>query len=287
MLQIGDIRLYLINDGFTAVDAGGPFGLVPRALYRPYFEPDADNRVPMTGTCLLIQTGGQNIVVDTGLGQKLDAKRRAIWNLSRPDGDLLDGLRRLGVEPGDVSLVINTHLHADHCSGNTRLDAESGALLPTFPNAEHVVQRREYDDAQRPNERTTATYDAANWQILVENGQMRLLEGDTDLAAGVRGVVTPGHTPGHMSVVIESGGQHALFVCDLASYAVHFERLGWMTAYDVEPLVTLETKRRWQQWALETNAVLIFPHDPQRPAGRLLAGDKGRPVLQPINEAFV
>lgn len=286
MLQVGDIRLHLINDGDTGVDAGGPFGLVPRALYRSYYEPDENNLVPMTGTCLLIQTGGQNIVADTGLGNKLDAKRRAIWNLSRPKGDLLDGLRRLGVEPGDVSLVINTHLHADHCSGNTTFNADRSAVLPTFPNAEHVVQRREFEDASNPNERTAATYLSINWDVLVKNGQMRLLDGDTELAPGVRGVVTPGHTPGHMSVVIESGGQSAMFVCDLASYAVHFERLGWMTAYDVEPLVTLETKRHWQQWALETNAALIFPHDSKRPIGRLAHGEKGRPVLQPIDEPF-
>lgn len=286
MLQIGDIRLHLINDGYTKVDAGGPFGLVPRALYRSYYEPDENNLVPMTGTCLLIQTGSQNIVVDTGLGQKLDAKRRAIWNLSRPQGDLLDGLRRLGVEPGDVSLVINTHLHADHCSGNTTFNDDMGAVLPSFLNAEHVVQRREFEDATSPNERTAATYLAINWDVLVENGQLRLLDGDTDLAPGVRGVVTPGHTPGHMSVVIESSGEYAMFTCDLASYAVHFERLGWMTAYDVEPLITLETKRHWQRWALETNAALIFPHDSKRPVGRLVAGEKGRPVLEPIDEPF-
>jgi glyoxylase-like metal-dependent hydrolase (beta-lactamase superfamily II) len=182
--------------------------------------------------------------------------------------------------------VIDTHLHADHAAGNTAYDA-GGRIVPVFPNAEYVVQRREYEDACRPNERTRATYVAENFQPLVESSQMRLLEGDTDLAPGIAGIVTRGHTPGHMSVRFESGGQHASFVCDLASYSIHFERLGWMTAYDVEPLETLETKRRWQKWALETNAILIFPHDPLHPVARVTQDDRGKPRIAPIDEPYV
>lgn len=287
MLQIGDIKIHTINDGDTLVDPGGAFGLVPRALWRAYFEPDAQHMVPMIEMCLLVQVAGQTIVIDTGMGNKLDEKRRAIWHLSRPRGDLIAALGRLGLAPEDITLVIDTHLHADHCSGNTRFAEDGQTVVATFPNAEYVVQRREYDDAMTPNERTAGTYYAINWQVVMENGQMRLLEGDTELAPGVWGVVTRGHTPGHMSVRFESQGQHGLFVCDMASYAVHFEKLGWMTAYDVEPLHTLENKRRWQQWAFDHDAVLIFPHDPKRPVGRLIHDEKGRPVLAPIDEPFV
>ena len=206
--------------------------------------------------------------------------------MSRPNGTLLDGLERLNVQPENIHLVINTHLHADHCAGNTRFD-DDGAAVATFPNAEYVVQRREYEDACHPNERTAGTYYDVNWDALMKSGQMRLLDGDAELAPGVWGVVTPGHTPGHMSVKYESGGQTGLFVSDLASYAVHFERLGWMTAYDVEPLVTLETKRKWQQWALDTNALLFFQHDEKRPVGRLTQDETGRLALAPIDEPFV
>lgn len=285
MIQLGDIRIHLINDGDHKVDPGGPFGLVPRVLWQKYMTPDEDQLIPMALNCLLVQSGGKNIVVDTGYGTKMDGKLRAQLRLSRPNGGLVDALNRLGLTPADIDLVIDTHLHADHASGNT-MYGPGGEIVPVFPNAEYVVQRREYEDAMKPNERTRATYLLDNYQPLVEKGQMRLLDGDADLATGMRGVVTRGHTPGHMSVVFESGGQHAAFLCDLSTYAVHFERLGWMTAYDVEPLETLETKRRWQRWALETNAILFFPHDPMRPVGRLTQDAEEKMIVQVISERY-
>ncbi|RMG88495.1 MAG: MBL fold metallo-hydrolase [Chloroflexi bacterium] len=285
MLQIGDICIHFINDADTMVDPGGAFGLVPRALWSRYFTPSPEHLIPMMEMCLLVQVNGKNIVIDTGMGTKLGPKLEAQWHLSRPNGDLVAALKRLGIQPEDVDMVIDTHLHADHCGGNTRFDAD-GNIVPTFPNAEYVVQRREYEDASHPNERTRATYVAANFEPLVQSGQMRLLDGDTELAKGVWGIVTRGHTPGHMSIRFESGGQYAAFLCDLSTYAVHFERLGWMTAYDVEPLYTLETKRIWQRWALEHHAVVIFPHDPFRPAGYLQLDERGKPQLDPITVDF-
>ncbi len=281
MVMIGDLRITRINESDYWVDPGGPFGLVPRALWSRVFPVTADHLVKMSSHCLLVQTGDQNVLIDCGYGHKLSPKQQHILHLSRPDGTIADGLERLGLTVEDIHLVINTHLHADHCSGNTWYD-EAGQVVPAFPNAEYVVQRREYADACQPNERTRATYIAENFQPLVESGQMRLLDGDTDLAPGIRGIITPGHTPGHMSILFEHNGRYGMQVCDMATYAVHFERLGWMTAYDVEPLITLETKRHWQQWALDHDATLFFPHDPYRPVGRLHRDDQGRLQVQPV-----
>jgi glyoxylase-like metal-dependent hydrolase (beta-lactamase superfamily II) len=287
MLPIGSIKLHLINDCDIRVDPGGAFGLVPRALWSPLLAPDEDHLVPMAQICLLIQhPDGTNILCDTGYGTKLPEKQRANIKMQRPRGSIVDALGRLGLRPDDIHLVINTHLHGDHCGGNTYYDAD-GSPQPTFPNARHVVQQREYDDAIHPNERTRATYLLDNYVPLYERGQLELVVGDTEFAAGVRGVVTPGHTPGHMSVLVESGDDKALFVCDLASYAHHFERLGWMSGFDVEPLITLETKRRWQAWALETGALLIFPHDTQRPIGRFAQADGGKAKVVGVDESFV
>jgi len=279
VIQLGDIQIAPVSDGTMHVDAGGVFGLTPRSLYRSYLEPDANNLVPMELRCLLVRAAGKTVVIDVGLGDKLTDKMKQNWGLERPNGGLRDHLAQHGVRVEDVDLVIDTHLHADHCSGNTIFGPNGQELRPVFPNAEYVTQRREYEDAMRPNERTRATYQPYNYQPLVENGQMRLLDGDTDILPGIRGVITRGHTPAHMSILFESGGEYALFVADMASYAVHFERLGWMTAYDVEPLYTLESKRHWQQWAIDTNALLIFDHDPNICAARFVQdGDRRRLV---------
>lgn len=269
MLRVGDIEIYFVNDAYSMADGGGPFGLVPRKLWQQYVQPDADNLVPMCHLCLVVKSGGKIAVIDTGYGDKLSAK--AIQNAQiTQTGGLLRGLAHLNIRPEEVDMVIDTHLHGDHCGGNTRFKAGSDTEVePVFPNAEYVAQQREYEDAMQPNERTRATYLPYNYAPLVASGQMRLLAGDCELLPGIKGIVTPGHTPAHMSIQFESRGEHAAFLCDLATYAVHFERLAWMTAYDVEPLRTLETKRRWQQWALTTNALLVFPHDTHRPIGRL------------------
>lgn len=281
MIQLGEINIHLVSDGVVHVDGGGPFGLVPRTLWSRYLSPDDHNRVPMILTCLLVEAGGKKILVDTGLGDKLPPKMVEQWGLIHPTGDLIDGLARLGVTPDDIDIVINTHLHGDHCAGNTAFDP-AGNICPRFPKATYYVQRREYEDAMHPNERTKATYFPINYDPLVQSGQMMLLDGDTEIVPGIRGVITPGHTPAHQAILFESAGQQALFVADFASYAIHFERLGWMTAYDVEPLVSLETKRRWQQWALDTHGLLIFQHDTQIPAGRLIEDDQGHRKIDPV-----
>ena len=280
MIAIGDIDLFVFNDAATWVDPGGPFGLAPRVLWSRYAQVDERHLIPMATHNLLIRAAGKHILVDTGFGNMLPREQQERYSMSGMDGTHR-GLAETGLSPAEIDMVVNTHLHDDHCSGNHRINAD-GARLPAFPNAEYVVQRREYQDALRPNERTRATYRLDNYAPLFESGQMRLLEGDAELAPGVTAVATPGHTPGHMSVRIESQGECAAFLCDLASFAVHIERLAWMTAYDLEPLVTLETKRRWQRWALETNALLIFPHDAVRAAGHLRQNENGRFSVQPF-----
>ena len=284
MITLGDIKLYLFNDATTWMDPGGVFGLVPRRLWSRYLPADERNLVPLAINNLLIQAAGNNIIVDTGYGNCLNETQRNRIHMTQGDGTHA-GLAALGIRPEDIDIVIDTHLHNDHCTGNFRLSPD-GQKLPAYPHAEYLVQRREYQDATNPNERTRATYLRDNFEPLFQSGQLRLLDGDSDILPGIEAIVTPGHTPAHMSLRIESKGEHAAFVCDLASLAVHFERLAWMTAYDVEPLVTMETKRRWQAWALETDALLIFPHDKQRPAGHLSVDEKGYFSIAPLDSPY-
>jgi glyoxylase-like metal-dependent hydrolase (beta-lactamase superfamily II) len=277
-MKIGDLELHLVSDGMVHVDAGGPFGLVPRPLYQRAFPPGRDNTIPMSLTCLLVRSRGRTILIDTGLGEKLSDEARRRWRLERPEGGLVAQLQRLGIVPEDVDLVIDTHLHADHCSGNTRISA--GAVEPAFPRATYLVQRIEWADAALPDSRTQGTYLADNFQPLLRSGRMRLLHGDTQIDDQVSCVVTPGHTRGHQCVVLQSGDWHGLFLADLASYAVHFERLSWMTAYDIEPLETLRTKTVWREWAAERGAWLFFEHDAALPVGRLERDGRGYRIVE-------
>lgn len=266
-MRLGNLDLYPVSDGTHWKDGGGLFGLVPKILWERVAEPDERNRLHLDMRCLLIQTAEQRILVDTGFGDKLTEKQRHRIDL-KGERRLLTNLDKLSIGPMDVDLVINTHLHGDICGGNTRYD-ENGKLVPTFPLATYYVQRQELADASFPNERTRTTYTGENFEPLEETGQLRTLWGDTRLTDEVRVVVTPGHTRAHQSVLIESQGQRALFLGGAASWPVHIERLAWVPADDVEPLVSIETKRNLARWAVEHHVLLIFEHHTQIQAGYL------------------
>lgn len=286
MLRVGNLEIYLLNDASCLLDGGGPFGLVPLTLWSRYIAPQQLNLVESHYVCLLVKTGNQTILIDTGYGEHIPLKMMERLFMQRSSGGLLGGLARLGLHPNDVDWVINTHLHADHAGGNMRQNADN-QWVPAFMNAQYVTQRREYEDAMHPNERTRATYDSDNYDPLVQSGQMRLLDGDVELLSGIHCVVTRGHTPAHMSILFESKGESALFVCDMASYAVHFQKLGWMTAFDVEPLETLNSKRHWQEWAIRTQSPILFPHDPLNPVARFSREADGSVGLHPIPIPYV
>jgi glyoxylase-like metal-dependent hydrolase (beta-lactamase superfamily II) len=280
-MQFGNVKLSLISDGTYWEDGGGLFGLVPKTLWAPLTAPDERNRVQFELRSLLIQSETQCMLVDTGYGDKLSEKERGFISLEG-ERRLLGNLGALGIGPLDVDLVINTHLHGDHCGGNTIYDG-SGRPAPTFPRATYCVQRLELADATYPNIRTRATYRRENFEPLVEAGQLRVLSGNTRLTDEVRTVVTPGHTRAHQCVIVESGGQTALFLGDVASWPIHMERLSWVPAYDVEPLVSIETKRNLARWAQENHVLLLFEHHPEIMAGYLHSTERpDRFRLEPV-----
>lgn len=266
-MHLGDVELTIVSDGRWWLDAGGHFGVVPRVLWEPLIRLDDRHRVPMALNCLLIRSSGKTILVDTGLGSKLSDKERD-WFGFQPNGGLLHELDQVGVAPEDVDIVINTHLHSDHCGGNTLFDGQ-GQLRPTFPRAEFWIQRMEWADARYPNERTIRTYLPENLLPIEDGGQLRLLSGNTPVTDEVRCVVTPGHTRAHQSVVISSNGQQAIYLADLAPWKENIEKLAWAPAADVLPLESLETKRAIRQWAVEQEVLLLFEHDPRIAAGYL------------------
>jgi glyoxylase-like metal-dependent hydrolase (beta-lactamase superfamily II) len=281
-MKFGNLTLRPVSDGTYWTDGGGFFGLVPRVMWEAVVQPDALNRIELDLRCLLIDDGQQRILVDTGYGDKLSQREREQIHLVG-ERRLLQSLESIGVGPSEVDVVINTHLHADHCGGNTRYDVTE-ELVPTFPKATYCIQRMELADALFPNERTAATYRQENVLPLLENGSVRILSGDARLSDQVRVIIARGHTRAHQCVVLESEGQKALVLGDVASWPIHIERLAWIPAYDVEPLETLETRRRLAEWAVEEEVLLIFEHHPQIQAGYLHRADRpGRYHLQPVD----
>jgi glyoxylase-like metal-dependent hydrolase (beta-lactamase superfamily II) len=279
-VRLGDVELTVVSAGRWWLDAGGHFGVVPRVLWEPIIPLDNKHRVPMGLNCLLIQSAGRTILVDTGLGTKLSDKEQGWYGLDSGRG-LLPQLDDLGIAPEDVDIVVNTHLHSDHCGGNTVFNAQ-GKPTPTFPRAEFWIQRLEWADARYPNERTSKTYLPENLLPLEESGQLRLLYGDTPVTDEVSCKITAGHTRAHQSVLIQSKGQQAIYLGDLAPWKENVEKLAWGSAADVAPLDTIETKRAIRQWVLDEDVLLLFEHDPRMAAGFLRRQGDGF-LVEPVN----
>jgi glyoxylase-like metal-dependent hydrolase (beta-lactamase superfamily II) len=266
-VRLGEAELIVVSRERWWQDAGAHFGIVPRVLWESRVTLDERHRVPMASHCLLIRSEGKTILVDTGFGDKLSDREVENFGIE-PSLGLVAHLRQLDVAPEDIDVVVNTHLHSDHCGGNTVFDSQRRPRA-TFERAEYWVQRLEWADARYPNERTIKTYLPENLVPLEEGGQLRLLRGNTPVTGEVRCVVTPGHTRAHQSVVIRSQGQTAIYLGDLAPWKEYMEKLAWTPAGDVAPMETIETKRAIRQWALEEGALLIFEHDPRFTAGYL------------------
>jgi glyoxylase-like metal-dependent hydrolase (beta-lactamase superfamily II) len=280
------------------------FGVVPRPLWERHIAPDDRNRIPLALRCLLIEHPDGLVLVDTGAGNKEDAKFVDIYGLDNAGKQgrtkLEDALAELGYQPQDVRLVIDTHLHFDHAGGNTYCENGSdGRRTPgrrpgerdsrptgrpsdcptklSFPNARYAVQRRDLEFARMKNERVRASYFPRNFEPV----EFALLDGERELLPGIRCLPTPGHVPGHQSVLVESGGERLCFLGDLVPTAAHVP-LPWIMGYDVEPLVTLETKRRLHQRAEAEGWLLVLCHDPAIVGGRLGRAGKGFGLVDPV-----
>lgn len=286
-VQIGSIRCHILSDGRQATDCGGWFGLVPRVLWQQVMAPNADHCLPWDSRCLLIESDAGLILVDTGSGDKIPAKRRQQVSLASGNDRVVRELASVGFTPEDVDTVVMTHFHGDHCGGNTRWQSDDGSptpAVPVFPRATYLGQRIDLADATFPNERTRATYDSANWQPMLARDQFNVVDGPQRIATGVRTEIARGHTASIQVVWVESQGDSLCFLTDAASWAVHLERLAWVPAFDVDPMTSIETKRSLRHTALERNTLLVFQHDPHVVAGRLQAGARGPHVVPAIRE---
>ena len=275
--KIGSLVVHAIRAGEMRLDGGAMFGVVPKSLWEKRVPADERNRIPMTMRCLLVEHPSGLILIDTGAGNKENAKFKDIYGIENEGADgltwLEDGLRQIGVAPTDISLVINSHLHFDHAGGNTRIRPD-GSVELSFPNATYIVKRGEFDYATHTNERTAASYFDRNYVPLESADKIEFVSREKEIVKGIKVIPTPGHTPFHQSIMIESAGERAFYFADLVPTSAHLP-LPWIMGYDVEPLVTLETKRRILKQAVDEHWLAIFEHDARTAWGRVGADAKG------------
>lgn len=274
-MRLGAFTLTALNGGNFRLDGGAMHGVVPKTLWSKLVSCDADNRCEYATTCLLVeQQGGQGkkLLIETGNGDKFPEREREIYGIAH-DRSVVHALAEVGVRPEAIDVVAMTHLHFDHSGGATRRTASG--VEPVFQRARHVVQAAELRDATHPHERNRASYLGESFLPLVSAGLIDAVEGEAELLPGVRVVPTPGHTPGHQSVLIEAEGERVLFLGDVVPTSVHVP-LPWVMAYDQEPIRTMETKRRLYERAYAERWLLVFGHDTSCDAGYLGRDDKGR-----------
>ena len=267
---LGDFELTVVSDGTYLLDGGGFFGVVPKSLWSKKVAADDQNRVAAGLNSLLVRTGEKNVLIETGIGNKLSERMVRIY--TQP-AKLLENLYSAGMAPEDIDIVINTHLHFDHCGWNTV--RQDGKIAPTFPRAKYYAPEGEWQYARHPSERDAISFISENYDPLVESGQMTLLKGGEEIVPGVLVKTFPGHTADMQAVIVRSGGQTACYTSDLIPTSAHID-LTWGMAFDLYPLQTIESKKRYYSEATPERWLTVFTHEDQVPWGFVEKGEKGK-----------
>ena len=275
-LIAGDFELSIFSDGIYPLDGGAFFGVVPKIMWSRKVTSDERNYVQAGLNSLLIRTGKQNVLVETGMGNKLSD--RMVKFYGQP-AQLLASLAAGGVAPEDIDVVINTHLHFDHCGWNTV--RKDGKIVPTFPRAKYYAPEGEWQYARRPSERDAISYIPENYDPLVQSGQMTLLKGGEEIVPGISVKTFPGHTAHMQAVIVESGGRTACYISDLIPTMAHID-LTWGMPFDLYPLETMESKKQYYARAVPEKWLTVFTHDARQPWAYVEKDELGKMVARAV-----
>ncbi|MCL2660373.1 MAG: MBL fold metallo-hydrolase [Acidobacteriaceae bacterium] len=282
--HVGEFEILVCTDGTYRLDGGAMFGVVPKTLWEKRAPADEQNRILLGLNTVVVRTGKHTVVIETGIGNKQSAKMREIHQ----NQELLpQSLAAAGVDPAKVDVVINSHLHFDHCGWNTTLHAD-GSVTPTFPNARYFAHRGEVEHGRLQLERDGVAYVAANYEPLIASGQMTLLttEGiraNAEIVPGISVEIYPGHTQQLIAIHVESlshGGasEHACYISDLIPTSAHLDST-WVMGYDLDPLETIVQRKRFYQRAIPERWKVLFTHDHFSPIASIVLNEKGKPVV--------
>jgi glyoxylase-like metal-dependent hydrolase (beta-lactamase superfamily II) len=269
-IELGGFRITLVREDTYWWDGGAMFGVVPKTLWSRHAASDERNRLPLGFNCYLIETGEHSILIETGGGGKFDARRRERMKLPPEAKPLPDIIASAGIDPERIDMVVNTHLHWDHCGWNTIVT--QGAPQPAFPRAKYYTRRGEWEHAHRKHPRDSVAYLDANYDPLVESGRMRLIDEDTEIAPGVRLCLAPGHTDDMMVVTAASAGRTFCFLSDLVPTVAHITPT-WITAFDLDPIQTIDSKLDWLARAAQGKWICAFAHEMDAAFARIVQQD--------------
>ena len=299
--MIGDFELSIFSDGTYPLDGGAFFGVVPKVMWSKKVAADDRNYCTAGLNSLLIRTGRETVLVETGMGNKLSERMRKFYG---QPARLMDNLAAGGVSPEDIDIVINSHLHFDHCGWNTVRDKD-GKILPTFPRAKYYAPLGEWEYARHPSERDAISFISENYDPLVESGQMTLLKGGEEIVPGISVKRFPGHTAHLLGIVIRgqdaqpSQNPHfsqkpgevghpcdslpgtACYISDLIPTAAHID-LTWGMSFDLYPLQTIESKKEYYARAIPEKWITVFTHDPKTPWAYVEKDEAGKMIAKEV-----
>jgi glyoxylase-like metal-dependent hydrolase (beta-lactamase superfamily II) len=258
-MKIGKYKLSIIESGFFGLDGGAMFGIIPKALWQKTNPPDAANRIKLSTRHIILESDTKKIIIDTGMGDKWGEKEKNIYAVDE-NFSMHSALLEIGLKPEDITDVILTHLHFDHTGGSTILVNDK--IEPAFPNAKYHVQKQNFDWAMNPSDRDKGSYIKENFQPLVDEGVLHFKKGNSNFDDEIEYIVINGHTVGQQMIKISDGSETFLFCADLIPTYGHIP-LPYIMGYDLQPLVTLEEKKKYLKLALDEDWKLFFGHDPE------------------------
>ena len=270
-MQIGKYTLKTILSGFIGLDGGAMFGIIPKPLWEKTNPADEQNRVTLATRNLLLISDDKKILIDTGMGNKWDDKSKNIYNLN-PKLDLEHKLKLLGIKSEEITDVLLTHLHFDHTGGSTKF--ENGKLIPAFPNAKYLVQKKNFEWAMNPSDRDKGSYIKDNFEPLVKEGVLTLIDGEIDFDENISFKIINGHTFSQQMIKISDSSNTVLYCADLIPFVSQI-RIPYIMGYDLQPMVTVQEKKKYLQLAADENWYFYFGHDPQFATATVKHTEKG------------
>ncbi|PHX92420.1 MAG: MBL fold metallo-hydrolase [Flavobacteriales bacterium] len=266
-------KIHAIPTGNFKLDGGAMFGVVPKNIWQKLILPDENNLCNWAMRCVLVETADRRILIDTGIGNKQNEKFYSYYHLNG-DNSLEKSIGRVGFGFEDITDVLLTHLHFDHCGGAVFRN-DNLALVPRFPNALYHVTSQHWEHANHPNEREKASFLPENFEPLMKAGKINFVKDGDTIADCIDIKVFNGHTFGMIVPLIHSNDQKYMFMADLIPSSAHVS-INYVMGYDIQPLITMAEKKALLPWLEKNGVFLIYEHDLQCLGSRVEGNEKGQ-----------